>query len=106
MQQRNITYDLMKGIAIILMMLSHLVYNDGISKQIIYSFHMPLFFILAGVFAKDVVDIPSYNEYTGKNAKRLLLPYLVTMLMLCAWGGIQAYAKHDISFSCVICSPC
>ena len=88
----------MKGIALILMMLCHLVYTDGPIKQIIYSFHMPLFFILAGVFAKDIAQIPSFKQYTTKNAKRLLLPYLVTMLMLCAWGGIQAYAKHDISF--------
>ena len=98
MSQRNIIYDLMKGIALILMMLCHLVYTDGPVKQIIYSFHMPLFFILAGIFAKDIAQIPSFKLYTIKNAKRLLLPYVVTMLMLCAWGGIQAYAKHDISF--------
>lgn len=96
--QRNETYDLMKGIALILMMLCHLVYTDGPVKQFIYSFHMPLFFILAGVFAKDITQIPSFKQYTIKNAKRLLLPYVVTMLMLCAYGGIQAFAKHDISF--------
>ena len=55
MSQRNIVYDLMKGLALILMMLCHLVYTDGPVKQFIYSFHMPLFFILAGVFAKDMV---------------------------------------------------
>lgn len=98
MKQRNETYDLMKGIALILMMLCHLVYTEGSVKQFIYSFHMPLFFILAGVFAKNIEDIPSFKDYTRKNAKRLLLPYFVTMLMLCAWGGIQAVAKHDVSF--------
>ena len=98
MKKRVVTYDLMKGIAILLMMVSHLAFNYGLPKQIIYSFHMPLFFILAGVFAKDIAQIPSFKLYTIKNAKRLLLPYVVTMLMLCAWGGIQAYAKHDISF--------
>lgn len=98
MKQRDVTYDLMKAIAIILMMLSHLVYNDGMPKQIIYSFHMPLFFIIAGIFAKDIADIPSFKDLTKKSAKRLLLPYVVTMLMLCTWGGIQAIAKHDISF--------
>lgn len=98
MNQRNIAYDLMKGVALILMMLCHLAYTDGPVKQIIYSFHMPLFFILAGVFAKDIATIPSFKLYTIKNAKRLLSPYVVTMLMLCTWGGIQAYAKHDISF--------
>lgn len=98
MKQRNETYDLMKGIALILMMLCHLVYTDGPVKQFIYSFHMPLFFILAGVFAKNIEDITSFRDYTLKNAKRLLLPYLVTMLMLCVWGGVQSIAKHDVSF--------
>lgn len=97
MKERVVTYDLMKGIAILLMMVSHLTLNYGLPKQFIYSFHMPLFFILAGVFAKDITQTPSFKQYTIKNAKRLLLPYVVTMLMLCAWGGIQAYAKHDIS---------
>ena len=98
MSQRNIVYDLMKGLALILMMLCHLVYTDGPVKQFIYSFHMPLFFILAGALAKDIAQIQSFKQYTIKNAKRLLLPYVITMLMLCAWGGIQAYAKHDIFF--------
>ena len=79
MKQRNETYDLMKGIALILMMLCHLVYTEGSVKQFIYSFHMPLFFILAGVFAKNIEDIPSFKDYTRKNAKRLLLPYFVRM---------------------------
>lgn len=98
MKQRNETYDLMKGIALILMMLCHLVYTEGPVKHFIYSFHMPLFFILAGVFAKNIEDISSFKDFTLKNAKRLLLPYVATMLMLCVWGGIQSIAKHDVSF--------
>ena len=97
MKQRNVAYDLMKGIALILMMLCHLVYTDGPVKQFIDSFHMPLFFILAGIFAKSLEDIPSFRDYTRKNAKRLLLPYVVTYLILCAWGGILTIAKHDVA---------
>lgn len=97
-KQRVIEFDLMKGVGIILMMLAHLVFTDGMPKHFIHSFHMPLFLIIAGVFAKDIEDIPSFKDYTRKNAKRLLLPYVVTMLMLCAWGIIQSIIKHDISF--------
>ena len=97
-QQRNIALDIMKGVGILLMMLCHLVYSEGPVKQFVYSFHMPLFFILAGIFAKNISDISSFRQFTIKNARRLLLPYFVTMLMLCAWGAIQAIAKHDISF--------
>ena len=96
---RNETYDLMKGIALMLMMIAHLALSpDSMANRIIYSFHMPLFFILAGVFAKEIALIPSFKQYSIKNSRRLLLPYMVTMLMLCAWGGLQAYLKGDISY--------
>ena len=96
---RNITFDLMKGVTILLMMIVHLVCRDtGSFTHFCNSFHMPLFFILAGLFAKDVNAIPSFKQYTIKNAKRLLLPLYVTMLFRVAWGGFQAYLKHDISY--------
>ena len=97
-KKRNKIYDLMKAAGIILVILAHLVYNEGMVKQVIHSFHMPLFLLLAGVFAKNIDQIPSFEQYTAKNAKRLLLPYLVTMLMLCIYGGVQAFAKHDIGY--------
>lgn len=50
-KERNITFDLLKGLAIFLMMLCHLA---QFNYQFIYSFHMPLFFIAAGCFAKGV----------------------------------------------------
>lgn len=98
MKQREQAYDIMKGIAILLMMAAHLVWNDGLPKQKIYSFHMPLFFILAGMFAKNIEAISSFKDYTRKNAKRLLRPYIVTFLMLCACGAVQSMAKHDSSY--------
>lgn len=97
-QQRNMALDMMKGIGILLMMLCHLVYSDGPIKQIVYSFHMPMFFIIAGYLARDIVDWSQFVQYTKKSAKRLLLPYCITMLMLCAWGGVQACAKQDVSY--------
>lgn len=96
---RNITFDLMKGVAILIMMITHLPYGDtGPFAHFCYSFHMPLFFILAGMFAKELDAIPSFKDYTIKNAKRLLLPFVVTMLMRVAWGCLQAYLKHDVSY--------
>lgn len=87
----------MKGIAILLMMLSHLVFPDGLVKQFIYSFHMPLFFILAGIFAKDISTIPSFLQFTNTNAKRLILPYVVTFMFLCILGAIKAISKSNVS---------
>lgn len=47
--KRNVSFDYLKGIGILLMMVCHLV---GEHNRIVYSFHMPLFFLLAGYYAK------------------------------------------------------
>lgn len=97
MKPRNITFDLMRGIALILMMLCHLVDVPNGIQRFIYSFHIPLFFIISGYFAKNIEKEQSFRVYTLKNVKRLIIPYVVTMLMLCAWGLIQTIAKQDSS---------
>ena len=91
---RNIAFDLMKGIAILLMMRCHLVCDHN---QIIYSFHMPLFFLLSGYYAKTSLSLSCVwcHSYTRRNTKRLLLPFVVTMLSLSLWGIVQAALKHD-----------
>lgn len=50
---RDVRFDIMRGIGILLMMLGHIPI-EGVAYNVIYSFHMPMFFILAGYFAKDV----------------------------------------------------
>lgn len=47
--KRVVLFDYLKGSGILLMMICHLV---GELNQIIYSFHMPLFFLPAGYYAK------------------------------------------------------
>ena len=75
MKPRNPIFDVMKGIGIILILVGHIPPGDTLF-QIIYSFHMPLFFLVAGVFANYDVDL---WKAIVKDAKRLLLPVLVTM---------------------------
>lgn len=53
MYKQRIAYiDLVKGIGILCVLFGHLIPNDGIVKPAIYSFHMPLFFILTGILLK------------------------------------------------------
>ena len=95
-ENRDITFDILKGFGILLMLCGHYWPNSHWAHQIIYSFHMPLFFLVAGYFSKPLkVDV---WQAIKKNAKRLLLPFLVTQLLLVAWGGIQTMAKHDMSY--------
>lgn len=82
----------MKGVGVLLMMLCHITNSH---PEWIYSFHMPLFFLLGGYFAK--VQYPPLQSYSQskKDVKRLIRPFVVTMLMLSLWGFVQAVLKHD-----------
>lgn len=48
MKERNKTIDNAKGIGIILVIAGHLFTKDSIPFMYIFSFHMPLFFIISG----------------------------------------------------------
>jgi fucose 4-O-acetylase-like acetyltransferase len=73
MALRNIQIDITKGIAIILMIIGHCSLFDGTMRYVIFSFHMPLFFIFSGYFFrnKPIVDVFK----TGLD--RLVKPYLI-----------------------------
>jgi fucose 4-O-acetylase-like acetyltransferase len=66
---RDNSIDIIKGFCIILMMIGHVIDSTAISRHIIYSFHMPVFFIVGGVFLKR------FN--LKKDFTRLLLPYII-----------------------------
>lgn len=93
---RTISFDIMKGIGILLMMYCHIVQEN---YNIIYSFHMPMFFILSGYFVKDEnTSISNLITYIKNRSKRLLLPLIVTLLFLCVWGVVLWITKDDMSF--------
>lgn len=81
MRQRNPVFDIMKGIGIILMLVGHIPPSDEL-YHFIYSFHMPLFFIVAGIFANTIRAKDDWRNLINKDAKRLLLPVVVTMLFI------------------------
>jgi fucose 4-O-acetylase-like acetyltransferase len=92
----NNYYTIAKGLAIILMVVGHSGCPTELRK-FIYSFHMPLFFLLGGYFAKDVFSFEGFWSTTKKNAKRLLLPYSVTFILLLLWGFHHSIFKHEWS---------
>ena len=68
--ERIIYLDIAKGIGILLVVLGHLNL-EFVFKNIIYSFHMPLFFYLGGVVSL------SRNEIPWHNIKKFLFLYLM-----------------------------
>lgn len=92
--KRDITFDIMKGIAIIAVLIGH---TDGLNiweKNFIYSFHMPLFFILSGYFFKDKNE--TVSNIAKKDFKRLIVPYLFTCLFLLMYTVLYSWKKHNI----------
>ncbi len=96
MQQRDATFDIMKGIGILLVMTGHFFgWNHPWLSQFILSFHMPLFFIVAGFFSKSYVDGPTSLIHVKRFSRRLIPPFVVTQLAIVAWTVFMVFAKHD-----------
>ena len=66
---RIVWVDIAKGIGIILVLIGHISQNKNL-HYFIYSFHMPLFFIISGYLYSEK------EQYVRKKAKSILLPYL------------------------------
>lgn len=79
MQNRYSHLDVAKGIGIILVFIGHLLSHDSYIGLTIYSFHMPLFFTVSGVFAKTYKD-QGFFTYLKKNIVHLLIPYIIFTL--------------------------
>lgn len=94
MCERRVNWiDSVRGIAISLVVYGHVIggYTGNYSSieyqnfvtcglKIIYSFHMPLFFMISGyVYAlgKNVLNIKQYRNFISKKARQLLIPYYV-----------------------------
>ena len=89
--KRNVEIDIAKGIGILLVIIGHGAIPSW-SKDAISSFHMPLFFILSGYFFRDEKPLTRVQ----KDAKRLLLPYVVTMTVITLYMlVVHQLFKHD-----------
>lgn len=75
--------------------------------KVIYFFHMPAFFLLAGITWSD--GGKGFWKYVKKKAKRLLLPYLafmaLSMLVEYMWAGNIEWHRLIILDGCRVNSP-
>jgi len=79
LEKRDQSFDCLKGILITLVVYGHISYVGTLDvvlrviSDAIYLFHMPIFFILSGVFFKPVLDRNRLRNFFY----RLVFPYLV-----------------------------
>ena len=86
--------DIAKGIAIILVIMGHCEYTNETLLVWIYSFHMPLFFMINGFFIKNSIKRLSLKEFTKKKSKTILIPYLVFSIPLYIAYIAKTYIKY------------
>lgn len=76
---RNGFIDVCKGIGILLVYYGHSACWGTLPSRIVFSFHMPLFFLLSG-FVFDVDKISNLRALLRKVTRNLLLPYIILSL--------------------------
>lgn len=84
--------DISKGIGILMVILGHDLVRNPIFLRMIWSVHMPLFFIIAGyTFKKEKLF-----EQIKKSSKRLVLPYISAVIILMFFDIIFYWIKNGV----------
>lgn len=73
--------DIAKGFAILFVIIGHCKYSPSIVNGWLYSFHMPLFYILSGL-TFNVDHYKDFKSFFIKKVKSLLIPYYLLCIML------------------------
>ena len=92
-RQRLDYLDIAKCITIFLVIMGHSTGNldTPLFRVVLYSFHMPLFFIVSGTVVRTHVttkyDKAHWKDFLGKNLFMLMVPYLI-------WGLIYSQFSY------------
>ena len=89
------TFCILSGIAIIMIVAGHVGYNVLTVGDLFpyYSFHVPLFMFISGYFYKDTEEEHPL-AYFKKKVKRLLVPYFIWNVLY----GVVAWLLRFIGF--------
>ncbi len=98
-KQRDATFDIMKGIGILLVITAHFFsWDHPVLGRFINSFHMPMFFIVAGFFSKSFTTAEEVKPIIKKYAKRLLPAFAFTQIIIILWAVLMAFTKEGGSY--------
>lgn len=99
MSNRISFIDVLKAIGIFFVFLGHAPGLNNNLKIYIYSFHMPLFFFIAGMFFKSDYITTGFKKYIIKKLRDRLLPYfffgIITYLVWLAQSSIGVKSEID-----------
>lgn len=96
---RNNTLDIMKGLGILLVIMDHCEPVPIEIRHITMSFLMPMFFMIGGYLYKPNTDL---KADISKAARRLLLPYLAGVIIICLQAVVSAHYSYGRAFEMLI----
>jgi len=85
---RRVEFDIAKALCIILVVMGHYTTTNPTwwanVRDIIYTFHMPLFMFASGYIYIAFKKEECYGSFLQKKIKRLMIPYVVTSIIIIA----------------------
>lgn len=93
-QQRGISSDLLRGIALWLVVLGHMIPSDSVLYFYINDFHMPLLFFLSGWWASRSFEKTLLPALLLGKAKRLIIPYISWSLVALLFNLFMQYRAN------------
>lgn len=95
MQKQTLSeFNVLKGIGIFLVVLGHAGSLNESVVNVIFSFHMPLFFFVSGFFFKET----TLKEFFVKKGKRILVPYIAFSFLSFLIYFIPNYKHSKFNF--------
>lgn len=83
-KKRDHVIDIMKFILIAMMVWFHI----GIKTSFIHVFDMPVFFMISGIFFKNVSSFQDFRTFVWKKIKELYVPYILINLGFLAFHNL------------------
>lgn len=90
-KERNLTVDILRGIAIILVVIGHCISGRTVGFEsspifrLVWSLQMPLFMIISGYLAnmsREIGSLPTLGRFVGRRSLGYLVPWLVGMIII------------------------
>ena len=93
-KKRILWVDIAKALAILSVPISHTLELNSTLRAAIFSFHMPIFFILSGYTPKLATDWPTFWKRLKKNFFCMMIPVFIVLLIFAVrealrFGGIE-----------------